>query len=211
MRGTMLLHERLWRHSEDLVQACRQHRFVRGIEDGTLDREVFERYVSQDTFYLEAFFRAYAFAAGRCEGRHATAVLFYRLMGGVLEELELHARRAERLGIELSTVRPLASTTAYTGFLLETARQRDLATIVAAMTPCMRLYAYLGQELVASADAGNPYRDWIETYSSAAIDQLASDLETLLDELAEDCPEVRDAYRHAMECELVFFEGQFTP
>ena len=51
----------------------------------------------------------------------------------------------------------------------------------------------------------NPYREWIETYSSDDFEALASELEELLDRLAEDTPAVRDAYRYAMACELDFF------
>ena len=40
---------------------------------------------------------------------------------------------------------------AYTDFLLRTAWHTSLAETVAAMTPCMRLYAYLGGELVGKS------------------------------------------------------------
>jgi thiaminase/transcriptional activator TenA len=204
-----MLHIELWRANQDLVRACRDHRFVRGLEQGTLPQEVFERYVAQDAFYLEAFFRAYALAAARCEGRHAMAVTFYRLMGGVLEELELHGAEAQRLQIELAGVVPYPSTVAYTEFLLTTAWHRGLAETVAAMTPCMRLYAYLGQELAACRSDQHPYRDWIDTYASDVVEELAAELEAVLDSCAKDGPEVRDAYRHALQCEVDFFSAPF--
>ena len=37
------------------------------------------------------------------------------------------------------------------------------------MTPCSRLYAFLGQEIVRSMEhdiSDHPYKQWIETYSS---------------------------------------------
>jgi thiaminase/transcriptional activator TenA len=199
----------LWEDNEDLVRACREHPFVRGLADGTLDLEVFKRYLAQDAFYLEAFFRAYALAAARCEGRHDTALAFHRMMGGVVEELKLHEGLARRLGIDLGNVRPYPATTAYVEFLLDTAWHHDLGTILAAMTPCLRLYAHLGQMLADSSTEHHPYRDWIETYSSEETDRLAAEIEQLLDELAEDGPEVRSAYRHALQCELDFFSAPF--
>jgi thiaminase/transcriptional activator TenA len=204
-----MLHEELWRANQDLVRACRDHRFVRGLEDGTLPEEVFRRYVAQDAFYLEAFFRAYALAAARCEGRHAIAVTFHRLMSGVLQELEMHATSARRLQIDLAEVVPYPSTVAYTEFLLATAWHRGLAETVAAMTPCMRLYAYLGQELVVRRSDQHPYHAWIDTYSSDELENLAADLERLLDECAEGSPAVRDAYRYALQCEVDFFSAPF--
>ena len=204
-----MLHAELWRANQDLVQACRDHPFVRGLELGTLPKNVFRRYVAQDAFYLEAYFRAYALAAARCEGRHSMAVTFYRLMGGVLEELELHAATAERLQIDLADVTPHPATVAYTEFLLDTAWHSGLAEIVAAMTPCMRLYAYLGRELAARRSDEHPYRHWIDTYSSDGGEALAGELEGVLDTVADDGPGVREAYRYALRCEVDFFSAPF--
>ena len=72
------------------------------------------------------------------------------------------------------------------------------------MTPCMRLYAFLGQSL-APASPDNSYRDWIVTYSADGFEALAAELESLLDEPGEDTPLIREIYRYAMVCELDFF------
>jgi thiaminase (transcriptional activator TenA) len=207
MRGT--LHERLWDENQDLARACLDHPFVRRLGDGSLPAEVFGRYVAQDVYYLEAFFRAYALAAARCEGRHSAAVAFHRLMGGVLQELEMHAGHAASLGLDLGAVTPHPATTAYVDLLLEVAWKRGLGPTIAVMTPCMRLYAFLGRELAAARRDDHAYRDWIETYSSPEADELAGTLEGLLDELAEDAPEIHRLYRRAMECELAFFAAPF--
>jgi len=203
------LHERLWEENQDLARACLDHPFVRGLSDGSLPAEVFGRYVAQDVYYLEAFFRAYALAAARCEGRHSAAVAFHRLMGGVLQELEMHAGHAASHGLDLGAVTPHPATTAYVDLLLEVAWNRGLGPTIAVMTPCMRLYAFLGRELAAARRGDHAYRDWIETYSSSEAEELAGTLEGLLDELAEDDPEVHRLYRQAMECELAFFAAPF--
>ena len=65
-----------------------------------------------------------------------------------------------------------AATIAYTEFLLTTAKtSTSSAPIVAAMTPCMRLYAFLGQAIQAARGAlpwmdSTPYQDWIDEYCS---------------------------------------------
>lgn len=196
---------RLWGESADLAAACLHHPFVRGIGDGSLDREAFRRYVAQDAFFLHAFLRAYALAAARAARLDQVAV-FHELMGGVLEELKLHARYADTLDIDLERVTPHAATRAYTDFLLRIAWSGSLGEILAAMTPCMRLYVFLGTELAKGVATG-PYGDWIRTYSSEAVGALAIKLEALLDDVAAETPAVRDAYRYAMECELAFFSA----
>ena len=207
--GNRPLHVQLWEENQDLARACLDHPFVRRLGDGSLPAEVFGRYVAQDVYYLEAFFRAYALAAARCEGRHSAAVAFHRLMGGVLQELEMHAGHAASLGLDLGAVTPHRATTAYVDLLLEVAWKRGLGPTIAVMTPCMRLYAFLGRELAAARRFDHPYREWIETYSSPEAEELAGTLERMLDELAEDDSEVHRLYRQAMECELAFFAAPF--
>lgn len=201
-----MLHQHLWEINQDLAQACLDHPFVRGLADGDLDAAVFRRYVAQDAFFLRAFLRAYALAAAQCETLEHTRQ-FHRFMGGVLEELELHARYAASLAIDLTAVGPLPPVRAYTDFLLRVAWSRGIDEILAAMTPCMRLYAWLGQRLAPRQRADHPYQDWIATYSGAAFEELAAAIERLLDELARDTAEVRDAYRYAMFCEQAFFSA----
>ena len=199
-----MLHVELWKANQDLSRACLDHPFVRGIADGTLDERVFKSYVAQDAFFLRAFARAYAIAAARSETIEAVTD-FHALLGGVLEELKLHAAYAQELGIDLVGAEPYSATTAYTDFLLATAWHGSLGETVAAMTPCMRLYAYLGTELARGGIPDHAYRDWIATYSGAEFGALTERLEALLDQLAEDTPPIRDAYRYAMQCELAFF------
>lgn len=202
------LHQRLWARNAGLARACLESRFVRGLADGSLARESFRRYVAQDAFFLKAFFSAYALAAARTADRLDVARRLHALMRGVLDELELHRAYADRLDIDLESVTPNAAARGYTDFLARAAWNAEAGEILAAMTPCMRLYAWLGQRLSAGDHSENPYRDWIETYASPDFEGLAAELEGLLDDLAADMPErAAEAYADAMRHELAFFEA----
>jgi thiaminase/transcriptional activator TenA len=201
------LHQTLWQRSQALAAECLAHPFVRGLGDGSLNPEVFKRYVAQDAFFLRAFFSAYALGAVRAVENPEVVQRLHGLMRGVLDELKLHEGYAESLGSDLQNVRPHPATRAYTDFLLRTAWTAEVGEIMAAMTPCMRLYAYLGQQLASGDQSDNPYRKWIDTYSSAEFDALAVELESLLDQLAEGTHRVSRAYRYAMRCELDFFSA----
>lgn len=200
----MRLHESLWEENLDLARACLAHPFVRGLAEGTLRPALFQDYIAQDAFFLRAFARAYALALARSEDMVAARV-FHRLIGGTFEELQTHGRYAAELGIDLDRVVPNRACRAYTDFLLRTAWQGSPGEIVSAMTPCMRLYAYLGWELAPLSHPGHPYRRWIETYRSDDFAALAGEIEALLDRLGTDSQTVRDRYRYAMQCELDFF------
>jgi thiaminase/transcriptional activator TenA len=200
----------LWRDNADLAEAARRHPFVRGIGDGSLDRDKYAAYIAQDAVFLEAFARAYALALAASPDR-AGVDAFASLIAGVREELRLHDGVAARWGIDMSTVEPVPATLAYTGFLLDAAHAGDIGTICAAMTPCMRLYAHLGQSLAgagsARASAVGPYDEWVQTYASPEFEELAATLERLLDRYVDDPATVRAVYRRAMQLEVAFFDA----
>lgn len=205
----MSLSETLWKGNEDLARAALEHPFVRGIGDGTLTRESFAYYVAQDAFFLEAFVRAYALALAHSPDREGLSS-FSALISGVMEELELHADYAKRWSVDLAGVVPGDATLAYTDFLLATASLESAGETCAAMAPCMRLYSFLGHELErGGVDTGNPYVEWVETYSDPEFEGLAVTLEGLLDRYAEDTPAARERYRRAMRLEVGFFEAAY--
>jgi thiaminase/transcriptional activator TenA len=201
----MSLARSLWEANTDLAERILAHGFVRGLADGSLPIDCFKGYVAQDAYFLEAFARAYGFCLAYSTGREDIQS-FADLIAGVREELELHKSYAQRWQVELAGATPIAATAAYVGFLLETAELGDLGETIAAMTPCMRLYAYLGRSL-AARQVAPLYDEWIRTYSDPAFEALAVRLEALLDKHASDSAPVRANYRRAMELEYGFFDA----
>lgn len=202
----MTLSTDLWQANLDLAQACLKHPFVQGIADGSLSRERFAYYVGQDAFYLEAFARAYSVAAAKApdwEGFQS----FYTLAGGVLEEIRLHEGYAAEWGVDVHSVEPGPATRRYTDFLLATAWQHEIGLTAVVMSPCMRLYAFLGQELARNGISDHAYADWIRTYSSQEFENLAQQLERLADRYADATPLVRSTFHYAMLCEQDFFQA----
>jgi thiaminase (transcriptional activator TenA) len=207
MKRGKSLAETLWEANADLTRTALEHRFVRGLADGSLPVESFQSYVAQDAFFLESFARAYALALAHSDDQRGLRD-FAELISGVIEELELHEGYAGRWGVSLKGVEPGEATLAYTDFLLATASLSGVGETCAAMTPCMRLYAFLGRSLAGEGyDESNPYSEWIRTYADPEFEVLAAKLEVLLNRYAADTPAVRSAYRRAMALEVAFFEA----
>jgi len=201
----MSLAATLWADNADLAAEALAHPFVQGLADGTLPLPAFQRYIAQDAYFLDAFVRAYALALARGPDRQGVRD-FFTLLSGALDELEGHDADAARWGVRGEEVRPHRATLTYTDFLLATAALRPVGETCAALTPCMRLYAYLGQALAARGEGvAAPYRAWIETYAHPAFEALAARLESLLDRYVRDKEAARVAYRRAMTLELDFF------
>jgi thiaminase/transcriptional activator TenA len=202
----MTLANDLWTRNLDLAQACLTNPFVRELADGTLPQATFAYYVGQDAFFLRAFARAYSLAAAKApdfDGFRA----FHTLADGVLAELQLHEGYAQAWGVDMTHVAPGPATRRYTDFLLATAWGQAVGVTAAAMSPCMRLYAYLGQELAHDGIPDHRYAEWIQTYGSPDFEALARTLEGLTDRYASPDELTHTTYRYAMQCELDFFQA----
>ena len=202
----MTLSSELWAANQDLAQACLQHPFVQSIGDGTLESAKFAYYVGQDAFFLEAFARAYSIAAAKAPDWKGFTI-FHNLVNGVLAELKLHQGYAANWGVNLHSVEPGAATRRYTDFLLATAWGGDVGLTAAAMSPCMRLYFFLGEQLARNGIPNHQYADWIRTYSSTDFLPLTQQLESLVNNYATNNKVVYSTYRYAMLCEHDFFQA----
>ena len=176
-----------------------EHPFVRGLEDGSLDPEIFKRWVLQDYRYLKEFARVFAWATAKA--RRLSSMQWYaRVLDLTLNtEMELHRQYAGRFGLTRQDLEeePMWPTTrAYTDFLVRTAADGDMLDLLAALLPCAWGYVELARGLAAR---GNPpkeqrYADWITQYTSPEFAHAAEWLREELDGLAQGISEEKKAH-----------------
>jgi len=202
----MNLSKHLWDKNRDLAYASLNSKFVQGIKNGNLPKNNFQSYIAQDYFFLESFARAYGLAISKCLDINAIRTLSELLLG-VSEELVLHERYAKEWEIDLTDNKIEIPTKAYTDFLRKISVESSFIEILVAMTPCMRLYAWIGKNL-SSSKLNNLYRNWIETYSDENFEKLAKSLEEIIDtyEGSYDLDRLNYLYKKAMDLEVKFFE-----
>ena len=203
----MLITQKLWERNYNLASLSLNTKFVQGIKNGDLPKTKFQEYLAQDYFFLESFARAYGLAVSKSRNKKNIKTLSL-LLSGVSEELILHETYAKEWDIDLTTNSIGPATKKYTDFLEEVSLNLSLIEIMSAMTPCMRLYSWLGKNLL-NMIPDNPYKEWIITYSDESFDNLAKSLENLIDEYDEsyDIGQVNFLYKRAMELELDFFNA----
>ena len=183
--------------TEELFEAARpvwdaqlRHPFVRGLAEGTLETEKFQRWVLQDYRYLMEFSRVLAWAAARSDRLDSMSWYSAVLHLTLNKEMELHRQYAKKYGLSASRLEdePMWPTTrAYTDFLVRTAAAGDLADLVAALLPCAWGYVHLAQELVRESRPDNQrYADWIEQYSSQEFADAAEWLKAEMNRVAVD-------------------------
>lgn len=199
----------LWMADADLAARCLRHPFVRGLADGSLPLPRYRDYVAQDAFFLRAFARAYELAADRCDDA-VGAACYARLRAGVDDELRLHQALARQLRIDLERVVPSDATLAYTEFLLATAALESEAHAAAAMLPCLRLYAWLGAELLPNLTALGPTAEWVRAYGAPEFQELWPVLAARVERAAPAVrAELAVRHRRAMHLEERFFAQAF--
>ncbi len=203
----MLITQKLWERNYDLASLSLNTKFVQGIKNGDLPKTKFQEYLAQDYFFLESFARAYGLAVSKSRNKKNIKTLSV-LLSGVSEELILHETYAKEWDIDLTKNLIGPATKKYTDFLEEVSLNLSLIEIMSAMTPCMRLYSWLGKKLL-NMISDNPYKKWILTYSDESFDDLAKSLENLIDQYDEsyDIAQINFLYKRAMELELDFFNA----
>lgn len=124
----------------------------------------------------------------------ATMFYFAGLLDAALNtDMSFHREYANRFGItkqELEAEAKSPVTQAYSDFLLVVSYTGGVPELIAALLPCLWIYLEIGTRLKETGvtGEGNPYRRWIEIYSSQELKILCKQTRALLDRLAAGCP-----------------------
>ncbi|MEI3598771.1 MULTISPECIES: thiaminase II [unclassified Oceanobacillus] len=181
--------DRLWKKVQPIWEAYLEHPFVKGIGDGTLDKEKFKHYMKQDYVYLIEYSRVFAIGSAKSPDLH-TMTMFANLLHGTLNmEMELHREYAARFGItseELEETEPSATMTAYTSYMLNVSQLGGVENAIASVLACAWSYNYIGKELAKNPESLEHefYGNWIQMYSSEGFTELAENCQKLINDYA---------------------------
>lgn len=193
--------------------------FLVCLSAGNLKRETYNYYIFQDIDYGQHCIQVAEKAASITDDEDAK-VVFTRFKEGWESELE---RLKEYL--DPGTEYPInPANQSYQQYLLDTVSgkiegQKFKGPKVAvftlgAMMPCWRLYASLGQELLAAlggkVDQDNPYKDWIESNADEGLEESTRNVEALLNKLSasltgEELDIIEKLCHKSMAHEIEFF------
>jgi len=169
--------------------AILEHPFLRGLADGSLERERFRFYVVQDAHFLREYARALSALAARAPGEREI-VMFNRHAAEVLQaERSLHESFFEELGLteEFVARTPMApSALAYTSFVRASAHGDSFLEGLCAVLPCYWIYWEVGSELARRGSPDPLYARWIEAYSGEEFEAVVRDVIRLTDGLGAD-------------------------
>lgn len=177
--------KRLLSAASDIWESYNRHPFVKGIEDGTLDKEKFRFYIIQDYLYLEDYAKTFAVGVAKAKSLR-TANLFAKYISVMNGELDVHKGYMALLGVtqeEIDSARRSLDNLSYTSYMLRVAYEEGEAEILAAILSCAYSYEIIAENIVKNNPASvndEFYGDWIKGYAS---EEYAAENTILLEEM----------------------------
>ena len=194
-----------------------KHPFVKGIEDGTLDREKFRYYIKQDFLYLMEYTKVFGIGIAKAKSI-ATTKLFASYVHLLTEsEMDIHRGYMGRLGIteqELAETPRALDNLSYTSYMLRIAYEEGEAEMLAAILSCAYSYELIARNIVTNnPDSVNHvfYGDWIRGYVSSEYSRENAVLFEMLEKLTVHYTEAQkqhlvDIYVACSRYELAFWD-----
>ncbi|WGX97492.1 TenA family protein [Nocardioides sp. L-11A] len=176
----------LWDAIEPTHLRILEHPFITGLTTGELAPDAFLRFLAQDTYYVNEYARSLAALSSTAPTMALTRSLLEHASGAVAAESTLHAELVAMLGGPpdlLARVVPSPTAAAYVDFVTARVHTGSFFTGLAAVLPCMWVYAEVGVHLVASGSSDPAYQRWIDNYAGSGyleeVDRILDDVDAL--------------------------------
>lgn len=149
-----------------------EHPFVKGIEDGSLDKEKFRYYIIQDYLYLQDYVKAFALGVAKAKSLETTR-LFSRYITILTDgEMDIHRGYMGKFKVsqeELDATKRALDNFSYTSYMLRVAYEESEVEILVAILSCAYSYEIIAKNIVKNnpESVNHPfYGEWIKGYTS---------------------------------------------
>ncbi len=207
MRFTDMMYESI---SDVFEDYCR-HPFYLGLASGRLKPDVFRLYLVQDSFYLTDYARAASALAAKAPDSEQILSLLEMAVDGLKAEKNLHESLFFKFDVR-SGGEYLEGCREYGRHILTTVKNSSFEVGLSALLPCFWLYGLNGKRLLMHALMdGNPYSDWIATYSDDSWDDYIMLFRNMTDSAAQaagkdDLELMSRAFKTSFYCEKRFLD-----
>ena len=202
-----------WQNIENIYQAILAMPFVQELEQGSLDRAIFQHYIIQDGIYLGEFARTLAIISAKAPHPDMQLEFAGSVKEAIVVERALHENFFAKFGIRAEdalATEPSPTCLNYTNFLLATAFQHSFAVTVAAVLPCFWIYWEVGKHIHQRANTqANPYQQWIDTYVDPDFEASVNYVIQVADKSAEQASATELALMNQVFVRASQFEWMF--
>ncbi|NWH06048.1 TenA family protein [Desulfobacter latus] len=206
--------QKMWDAIASIYEETITHPFVVQLAKGTLDKNNFAHFLSQDILYLKDDNLALDLIAEKAPNKSEKQFFQMLAKDGLDIEKKLHNEFLTYFDIEEAQEKSPAIEK-YTSFLLNHSENSVFAIAAAALLPCFWVYNSVGNHILTIAEPDNEYQMWIDTYRSDAYEQYTQKFIDIVERLAsgaaeELLQEMLKAFTQSTQYELDFFEEAMT-
>lgn len=205
-----------WARIMPIRTAIAQHPFLKGLADGSLPLAAFQHYIIQDSHYLADYARVLALVAARAPDAAARLEFSDGAKVAVQIEAALHQSFFAEYGVTASAP-PTPVCVGYSSYLIKLATTGSYEEAIAGLLPCFWIYWDVGQSMMLSAAADNPFSSWIATYCDPSFGAATARVKAIVDAAATPAttPAMLAAFETAARFEWMFWnsawEGAIWP
>ena len=198
--------EEAWRKSHYIYAKILVHPFNQELESGTLPLEKFQFYQAQDKIYLKVFTQVLTKLSSMVEDAK-TKKIIAQLTSESLNEIPESSAKSENIFLTPATFH-------YGNFLRAQSAHKSAAELSATLLPCYWIYLELAQSMKKKMKADNPYKKWIDTYSSNGYRTSVQQMKEIVEHLsgasdAKTQSAMFQAYLDASKLELAFWDDSY--
>ncbi len=203
----------LWESTLPVFQQIINCRFISELADGTLPREWFAHYLSQDVLYLRQDNEALELLSQRATDE--TEKDFFRQLAEDGIAVEQAMQKEYFVYFNIQTAKEQSPVFGeYGRFLLHSAQNSSYPVALAALLPCFWLYGEVGQHIITHQVTDNPYQRFIDTYAGETYDKVTVRFIQLVEKYGQQASvnlktQMKEAFLQSARFEyLVFAEAE---
>lgn len=146
-----------------ILQKIKKHSFINELMDGTLDKDIFLFYITQDALYLSEYKKILSTAGVKCSDEADTQFFLDAATGIIHVENALHNLFLKQ---DISNAEPSPTCELYISYLSRIVHTHSVEESLAAVLPCFTIYKQVGDYILKhqTNKTDNPYQNWINTY-----------------------------------------------
>ena len=156
--------QEVWKKSSRIYDAILELDFLKELSDGSLDNEIFSRYIAQDEIYLKNYYHQMNMLAEMMTNEQDMNLFITFAQSGMEGEAAMHDLLINRYSID-TQVESSKVTSDYNAHICEGIATGNPCIALAAVLPCMWIYNRVGLHILTNSTLdGNQYKEWILEY-----------------------------------------------
>jgi len=189
------------------------HALLRQMRNGTIDDEIFVRWMRQDYLFVQSAIPFLAALIPRGPASHWQPLA--RAIGALEREVRLFEEQARSLGVELKDSKPSRTVHAFNQFLLETAQQSSYEEAYAGLYAAHRATHESFKFVKSGLSPDSPVKPFVKNWAGREfgfyLEYLGRELERLASEAApEMLAGMAATFERVIRHEIAFFEAALS-